>query len=256
VSGWITTNRRAFERDVLQDFCLGAEQLAEQFVRLEAEGRLSFAVLKALVGEPMNKGPLWRLKDKAHHLFRGEEAGHNPAGLLLDWTLGYIFHETFKLMEDAHQRQYYGPMLGDFQGKAMPEAAAGLLADLTDIQAQTGESMRREANRLSRLFGLTRRFFCLYFQGRADHRPLARLLHDRQALVRSVFQEDYEEFITAVYGDEPERLHIEAGHSLWESARPEEARAAVAQALAVNPHSAAALALIRLMDAADTRPTP
>ena len=63
MSGWITTNRRAFERDVLQDFCLGAEQLAEQFVRLEAEGRLSFDVLKALVGEPMNNGPLWRLID-------------------------------------------------------------------------------------------------------------------------------------------------------------------------------------------------
>ncbi len=248
MSGWVSTNRQAFERDVLQDFCMGAEQLEEQFARLADDGRLSFAVLKGLVGEPMNKGLLWRLKDKAHHLFRGEEGGFNPAGLLLDWTLGYIFHETFKLMEDAHQRQFYGPMLGDFQGRGMPSAAAELLRDLDDIQAQTAESMRREAARLARLFGLTRRFFCLYFQGRADHRPLARLLHDRQPLLRSVFREDHPALIAAVYGGEPERLHIEAGHSLLESARPEEARAAVDRALRINPENAAALELARLVE--------
>ena len=248
MSGWIATNRQAFERDVLQDFCVAAGDLSEQFARLNAGGRLSFAVLKSLLGEPMNKGLLWRLKDKAHHLFRSVDE-YNPAGFLLDWTLGYIFHETFKLMEDAHQRQFYGPMLGDFQSRNLPEAARDLLRDLNDIQDQTGESMRREAARLARLFCLTRRFFCLYFQGMATHRPLARLLHDRQVLVRSVFQEDYPALIAAVYGNEPERLHIEAGLSLLESARLQEARAAAAQALEVNPQNAAALELVRLVAA-------
>ncbi len=240
---WIETNRPAFERDVLLDFCLGAERLAEQFARLEEEGgRVSFAILRELVGEPMNKGLLWRLKDKAHLLFRSDDGG-NPAGLLLDWTLGYIFHETFKLMEDAHQRQFYGSTLGDFRGRAMPDAAAELLRELAEIQGQTRESMRREAARLMRLFRLTCRLFCLYFKGRADHRPLARLLYERQTLIRSVFQKDRQELLAAVYGSEPERLYIEAGRALLESARPVEAGAAAERALAVNPQSAAALTL-------------
>ena len=245
---WVHDNHAAFERDVLRAFCQAASQLSEQFARFAATGTISFSALRNMIGEPLNKGLLWRLKDKAHHIFLN--AGETrPAGLLLDWTLGYIFHETFKLMEDAHQRQFYGPMLGDFQSRNLPEAARDLLRDLNDIQDQTGESMRREAARLARLFCLTRRFFCLYFQGMATHRPLARLLHDRQVLVRSVFQEDYPALIAAVYGNEPERLHIEAGLSLLESARLQEARAAAAQALEVNPQNAAAIELARLVAA-------
>ncbi len=255
MQSWIWDNREAFERDVLHDFCLASRELEEQFRRYASAGAVSFPVLRGLVGEPMNKGLLWRLKDKAHHLFRNAEE-YTPAGALLDWTLGYIFHESLKLMEDAHQYQYYVPQLAAFQGLEQPGGVAGLLAGLFVIQEQTRESMGRETARLECLFIKARKLFCLYFSGKAGHRPLARLLHDKNALIRDAFQEDYEPLLLAVYGDEPERMHVEAAHSLLESARCEAAAGAVAAALSLNPSSPPALALRQALDGQGAVPEP
>ena len=239
---WVRDNRESFERDVLLDFCMASSQLVEQFQRFERTKTLSFPVLRTMVGEPMNKGMLWRMKDKAHHLFRN--AGeYTPAGLLLDWTLGYIFHETLKLMEDAHQHQYYVPQLALFVGEEQPPAVASLLGELLDIQGQTSESMSREVKRLANLLAQSRKLFCLYFSGCRKHRPLARFLNDRNDLVRRTFGGEYGQLIAAVYGNEPERMYIEAAHSLLESAREQEARSAALAAFACNPENPAVLEL-------------
>ena len=239
---WVHHNHAAFERDVLRGFCQAAAQLSEQFARFAATGTLSFSVLRDMIGEPLNKGLLWRLKDKAHHIFLN--AGETrPAGLLLDWTLGYIFHETLKLMEDAHQRQYYAPQLEGLADFAQYPELAAQMRELRDIQSQTVESMRREVARLESLLLQSRKLFCLYFAGRADHRPLARFLHDNNELARAIFADDYDRLIQSVYDDEPERMPVEAAHSLLESARFAAAALAVEAALTRNPHSPDALAL-------------
>ena len=244
---WVHHNRAAFERDVLRAFCQAAARLSEQFARFAATRTVSFPVLRDMVGEPLNKGLLWRLKDKAHHIFLNAGAT-KPVGLLLDWTLGYIFHESLKLMEDAHQRQYYAPQLESLTDLVHDPELAERMRDLLDIQSQTVESMRREVVRLESLLSQSRKLFCLYFAGRADHRPLARFLHDHNDLARAVFADDHEQLMRAVYKDEPERLHIEAAHSLLESARVEAAARAVDAALAVNPFSPGALALKETVD--------
>ena len=239
---WVHHNHAAFERDVLRGFCQAAAQLSEQFARFAATGTLSFSVLRDMIGEPLNKGLLWRLKDKAHHIFLN--AGTTkPAGLLLDWTLGYIFHESLKLMEDAHQRQYYAPQLEGLADFAQYPELAAQMRELRDIQSQTVESMRREVARLESLLLQSRKLFCLYFAGRADHRPLARFLHDNNELARAIFADDYDRLIQSVYDDEPERMPVEAAHSLLESARFAAAALAVEAALTRNPHSPDALAL-------------
>ena len=239
---WVHHNHAAFERDVLRDFCQAAAQLSEQLVRFKATQTVSFAVLRNLVGEPQNKGLLWRLKDKSHHIFLYASAVR-PAGLLLDWVLGYIFHESLKLMEDAHQRQYYAPQLESLTSLTHYPDLAAQVRDLMDIQGQTVESIRREVLRLDTLLLRSRELFCLYFADCAAHRPLARFLHDSNDLVRAVFADDYSRLIRTVYGDRPERMHIEAAHSLLESARFGAAAKAVEAALAHNPSCPAALAL-------------
>lgn len=236
---WVHHNREAFERDVLRDFCQAAEQLAEQVGRFAATQTISFSVLRAMIGEHLNKGLLWRLKDKAHHIFLEPDA-NRPAGLLLDWTLGYIFHESLKLMEDAHQQQYYAPLLEGFAGLGADPELSALSQNLMTIQSQTGESMRREVIRLNTLLLQTRKLFCLYFSGCSGHRPLARFLNDSNELARRTFQGDYERLITSVYADEPERMYVEAACSLLESARFAAAVQAAEAALAINPDCRAA----------------
>jgi hypothetical protein len=241
VREWIRINLDAFERDVLRDFCRASISLGEQFARFDETGAVSFSVLESLLGEPLNKGLLWRLKDKAHHVFlRSGETP--PAAPLLDWTLGYMFHESLKLMEDAHQRQYYAPReaWGESAGDPLERE---IMVELNLIRGQTRESMRREVERLRKLIGLSRRLFCMYFAGRADHKPLARFLNDEPDVVRQAFAEDCAALLAAVYGTAIEQMYVEAARSLLESARPEAAAKAVTAALTHNPNCREALAL-------------
>jgi len=237
---WVRKNQQAFERDVLQDFCQASDQLFEQFDRFTRTQTLSFPVLRALIGEPMNKGMLWRLKDKAHHIFLGQS---RDEGLLLDWTLGYIFHETLKLMEDAHQRQYYAPQLRSLNGRSRSPEVETIAGHLHVILVETSESMSREATRITTLILHSRKLFGLYFSGASGHLPLARFLHDNEALVRRAFGEDFEDFTRAVYGNQPERMHIGAALSLLDSARGDKAARAIALALVMNPENHEALEL-------------
>lgn len=237
---WVEEQREFFERDILQDFCRLCRDLQEQFARFTASGGVSFPVLHGLVGDFANKGLLWRLKDNAH-LVSQSGAENVPAGHLLDWTLGYIYHEAVKLMEDAHLRQVYIPRLLGFaeEGPACP--AAVLPKGLSSIQAWSQGSMERGVERLKELLALTRKLFCRYFSGLAGHRPLARFLYDQESLARTAFQEDYPALIAEVYGNAPARMYAEAAHSLMDSARTEEAAAAVAAALVRDPSGDAAM---------------
>lgn len=234
MKSWVEINREAFERDVFRDFCLVSDSLGQQFERFADTGAVSFSVLRAMVGEPWDKGLLWRLKDKSHHIFLNRE-GAGVVAQLLDWTLGYIFHETLKLMEDAHQWQFYATRLSGLADSGFCPVPSGLLEALRVIQGETKESMRRESARLQTLLLHARKLFCLYFSGSRAHRPLARFLHDNE-LVRRIFANDYSELIYSIYDNEPERLHLEAARSLLESARTDAARAALRAALNLNPN--------------------
>ncbi len=239
---WVEENRETFERDVLHDFCVASFALSEQFIRFKETGTLSFPTLRTLVGEPMNKGLLWRLKDKAHHIFRMHDEKLSP-GTLLDWTLGYIFHESLKLMEDAHQQQYYGTRLSFPPDPSYAEALHPVLVQLHAIKEQTGESILREVTRLERLLQLSRQLFCRYFAGKPAHRPLARFLYDHKDLVQQAFSLDYPPLLASIYAHTPDQMYIEAAKSLLESARLPEAARAVAKALHLNPENPTAQAL-------------
>ena len=93
---WIARDRAVLLRDFLRDYCQVYSVLEEQHRRFALSGTLSYAVLRDLVGGDGQNGLFWLLKDSAHHLFRGDE--ENMAGMLLDWAVGYAFHECIKLM--------------------------------------------------------------------------------------------------------------------------------------------------------------
>jgi hypothetical protein len=229
---WAEGKREFLERDLLRDFFLVVRDLEEQFRRFEESETVSFPALHHLVGDHLSKGLLWRVKDNAHLLFSAPAA---PAGRLLDWTVGYIFHESRKLMEDARLRQSYIPRLADFQKEAVSGALADLLAGFSSIRLQTRESIDREIKRLKSLILLTISLLRHYFADRRDHRPLARFLYDYNELARSVLKGEYASLLSAVYGDCPEAMYREAAESLVQSARHAEALTALAMALACNP---------------------
>jgi hypothetical protein len=229
---WVEGKREFLERDLVRDFFLFVRDLEEQFRRFEESATVSYPALHHLVGDTLSKGLLWRVKDNAQLLFR-----HSPvlAGRLLDWTLGYIFHESLKLLEDARLRQSYIPRLADLQRETIPDSLADLLAGFSSIRIQTRESIEREVNRLKILISLTISLLRHYFAGRRDHRPLARFLYDYNDLARTVLKGEYHSLLAAVYGDCPGTMYREAAESLLQSARRDEALAALSGALACSP---------------------
>lgn len=216
---WIRSKQPEFVRDILRDFCVVQQLLEHQFLVFDREERVDFEVVREILGIEMDKGLLWRLKDTSHHLFRGNNAS-GLHGQLLDWCLGYIFHETMKLKEDAYQQQSYGERFSSIEEEVHGEDERKLLKVLGGVVAQTRESMRREIARIRFIMAACRRLFLEYLPDHRDNALLARFLYDRNELVRRVFSEDYEVLIEVLYGDQPERMYRLAAQSLqlggWE----------------------------------------
>lgn len=216
---WIRSKQPEFARDILRDYCLAQQLLEQQFQLFDEHERVEFEVVRDILGVEMDKGLLWRLKDTSHHLLRGNDF-NGPFGPILDWCLGYIFHETMKLKEDAYQQQSYGRRFQEIVVKVDGAIPRQLLCDLDKVVAQTRESMRREITRIRFIMAACRRLFLGYLPAHRNNPLLARFLFDRNELLRQVFLEDYDTLITVLYADRPERMYYLAAQSLtlggWE----------------------------------------
>ena len=245
---WITTKLPEFVRDVLRDFCQVSQQLEQEFQNFDQTGLIRFHFFHDILGERMNKGQLWHLKDTAHILFK-----HDPSarliGQYLDWSLGYIFHECMKLKEDAYQQENYRPWFKNIQTQQSLTPQERLITqELLQIIEQTRESISREVKRVRFIQFHCRRLFILYLPHHKDNPLLARFLFARQALVKNVFKTAYDELIQAIYGDTPLNLYILAAKSLRAGGWLTEARQAIHSALKIAPENKLALQEMQLID--------
>lgn len=229
-----------FTRDVLRDFCHAHQALSRAFADFDAGGKVAFEAMRDLVGEEMNKGLLWRLKDTGHHVF-GAAAQNGGAPELvesfLEWGLGVIFHEVMKLKENAYQHQTYGPWFHELRRHDLPPAEAAFSKDLASVLDDTGRGVAREVARIRFLMDRTKAMMPLYFGRHRDNPLLARFLFENQDMVREVFAEEYDRLITGIYGDKPERLYLLAARSLRLGGWLDEARRAAQACLKANPQN-------------------
>ncbi|MDY7001786.1 MAG: hypothetical protein SVS15_08400 [Thermodesulfobacteriota bacterium] len=231
---WIRIKRPEFVRDVVRDFCLAGRGLEREFQRFDAYGRVDFNVLRDLLGDEMNKGLLWRLKDTAHHLFRNVAHGC-LVGRFLDWCVGYIFHDVIKLKEDAYQQQNYAPWFKEMQDRDLPAKELRISRELFNVLGQTSESIRREILRIRFIMSSCRKLFPLYLSFHKENPLLARFFFAQGELVREVFGSEYEDLMERVYGDRPELMYLLASRSLREGGWLSESQKAVEEAVKINP---------------------
>lgn len=247
---WLAANKGVFVRDLLRDFCQVYAALAEQEARFAASGAISHAVLRELLGRDMRKGVFWRLKDTAHHLFRApypyQEAdmelgfdlwqfssGKAPGGMvrqsvaeaLLDWCIGFAFHECVKLKEDAFQRQHYANRLEQMRGRL--DQHEEMLEELAPLVLQTRESIQRELARILNVLRNARTLLILYLRRHGDNGLLARFLAAEENLVRGVFGRAWERLLEALYGERPYLLYLLAARASLEGGRPRQALSAL-----------------------------
>lgn len=231
---WLRAKEPEFVRDMVRDFCLVSRHLEREFKNYEQRGYVDFETLRYLIGEEMNKGLLWRLKDTAHHLFKNL-ANVPRVGEFLDWGLGYIFHDAMKLKEDAYEQQNYAPWFRELADLEWNPEVRAVADDLGLVLGQTKESIEREITRIRYILYNSRRLLPLYLARHRDNELLARFFFAQRDLVREIFGERYDDLVQTVYGDNPEHMYLLAAMSLRKGGWMEESGRAIAEAERINP---------------------
>ena len=227
---WLAVNRFFSLRDLARDYCAVFRVLVEQRRRFERDGSVSYSVLRDLLGEAGSKGIFWRLKDASHQLFRTEKnfrQGENDdcAGLLIDWCVGYAFHECCKLREDAFQSRHYANRLAQLTRLPGWKSAGEPLGGLT---AQTAESISRELERIMRVLSHGLALLPQALAAEGENPPLARWLVCEEPLARAVFGPLFSDLVTAVCGGE--RLYTLAARDFLRAGRLKPAQALLERA--------------------------
>jgi len=244
---WIQTKHPEFVRDLFKFFCQSCELLDVQFDSFDGDETVEFEILKDIVGTEMDKGLLWRMKDTAHHVFRNDP--HSQlGGRFLDWAIGYIFHETIKLKEDAYQKQNYAPWFHKLYEGDLQESEKDITEQLFLVLNQTEESMRREIDRIRFIMAKCRQLLPYYLRRYSDNVLLARYVFSQNELVRSVFKDEYDGLVLTIYGPKPERMFVLASQSLRLGGWMEEAAEAVEKGLEKNPTSKIVLQEKKIID--------
>lgn len=239
---WIKSKQPEFVRDILRDFCLSYQLLNQEFSRYDQTGKIDFYFLLELLGIEMNQGQLWRLKDTAHLLFRSKDK-IPELEQLLDWSLGYIFHECTKLKEDAYQQNFYLPWLEKIISQGLKLESDQLTDPSQFLKAitQTKESIQREVDRIRFIINQCLKLLIQYLPSHSENSYLARFLFDQNELVQDVFGQHYPQLIEAMYEDKQEKMYILAAKSLRQGGWLQKAEQAIETALKINSGNKLAL---------------
>ena len=100
---WFQERKEILIRELVASFVEAWCTFNALYRRQKDEGKPHYAAWESWIGTENRKGHLWRLKDLSQSIVR--RPGSNPSmhEVLLDWTLGAIFHECLKIREDLFQ---------------------------------------------------------------------------------------------------------------------------------------------------------
>ncbi len=233
----------AFRRDLLRDFCLVNAALSGQRKRLGSGGSVSYHIFSELIGRGMLKGVFWRLKDTAHQLFRrnheSSDSGPSFRGRydtrmsgtlsepdvesMLDWCIGYAFHECVRLKESAYQNLHYTAKLAG----AVNSMPSELIAPLVPLVEETEEILRCQLERTLGTLGHAGLLLIRYLGAHDENPYIARFLLEFETLATETFGERMDELLRALYGEQPERRYVLAARACLEGGRLDKAMAAL-----------------------------
>lgn len=157
----------------------------------------------------------------ANNLLPGGAAGQRALEAIIDWSIGYAFHECVKLKEDAFQNQHYANRLA--QVARHDGVTTDMYNPLRGLVGQTAESSSRELSRISHVLSHGLRMLAQYLVVEKHNTHLARWLASEELPARQAFGANYVPMLDALYGPEHERLYLLAARDFLEAGRREPA---------------------------------
>ena len=192
---------------------------AGQTRRLNPESAESAQIAEpAQVAESAQVAALLR---SANTLLPGGADGQRALEAIIDWCIGYAFHECVKLKEDAFQNQHYANRLA--QVARHDGVTTDMYNPLRGLVGQTAESSSRELSRISHVLSHGLRMLAQYLAVEKHNTHLARWLASEELSARQAFGSNFVPMLDALYGPEHERLYLLAARDFLEAGRREPA---------------------------------
>ena len=157
----------------------------------------------------------------ANTLLPGGADGQRALEAIIDWCIGYAFHECVKLKEDAFQNQHYANRLA--QVARHDGVTTDMYNPLRGLVGQTAESSSRELSRISHVLSHGLRMLAQYLAVEKHNTHLARWLASEELSARQAFGSNFVPMLDALYGPEHERLYLLAARDFLEAGRREPA---------------------------------
>ncbi|ATD82549.1 MULTISPECIES: hypothetical protein [Desulfovibrio] len=161
------------------------------------------------------------LRRHARNILPGGTEGIKALEALIDWCIGYAFHECVKLKEDAFQNQHYANRL--IQISRHDAVTAEMYNPLRGLGGQTAESSSRELSRISHVLSHGLRLLAQYLVVEKHNTHLARWLASEEHMAEQAFGAGYEILLDALYGPGHENLYLLAARDFLEAGRREPA---------------------------------
>lgn len=157
----------------------------------------------------------------ANTLLPGGADSQRALEAIIDWCIGYAFHECVKLKEDAFQNQHYANRLA--QVARHDGVTTDMYNPLRGLVGQTAESSSRELSRISHVLSHGLRMLAQYLAVEKHNTHLARWLASEELSARQAFGSNFVPMLDALYGPEHERLYLLAARDFLEAGRREPA---------------------------------
>lgn len=239
MSSWFENRKECILRDFVGEFFETKVLVDQLYIRYQEEKEIVFQEMDNWVGNEARKGPLWKMKDDCHNLFRRE--GSNVAERLFDWTVGSSFHECMKLKEIVYQKESYSPVYKELSESHNEYGTKALFdelhSEINDLERDIDKQIEKIKNLFDKAVSQIRRLLVNHSQNGL----LVILLLENQKLCENVLGKgNLEELFSRMYPNGREDAYYTVGKIYLEGGWYENAAAAFKKAIQLNPKNVAA----------------
>jgi|GEM_PF-3031292 len=237
---WFEERREILLRELVAGYVETWADFMAFYRRFCLEGKVPYEEWERWIGTENRRGPLWRLKDLSHSIIRRE--GYRPTmhEILLDWTVGAIFHECQKIREEIFQLSH--PLeVDDRENLAELPEIREVLEEWEGRMARIRVSLREGFKEVHRLFhGAWKGMKGFLILHREMGLLMRYLAESRSTLISLVGEEEWGRFMEVLYPRGEADLWYRAGLSYLRGGWVDRAREAFHATLRLCPeHSEA-----------------
>jgi tetratricopeptide (TPR) repeat protein len=241
---WFCERKEILVKELVADFVDAWNTFQGLYRDFREQGGPRYTAWESWIGSENRKGPLWRLRDLSHLIVRRPGSRPSMYEVLLDWTLGSIFHECLKVREDVYQLTHPLDLNDGRSILELPEVREAI-EEWEKRMAHIRVSLHADLQEVDRLFqGAWKGLKGILLTHREMGLLMRYLTENRHLLISLLGEAEWQELMQNVHPGGEAEVWYRAGVSYHGSGWLEQAREALEKVLEIDRDHAAARVLI------------